>query len=144
MNLINGACLCGAVHYQVETPANWCAHCHCTICRKAHGAAFVTWFGVPKKAMTLLAGTTLVKWYRSSNRARRGFCNFCGSTLFFEAQSAPDEMQITLASVTSRHHLEPQGHVFWNEHVYWVELEDTLPRLTSEPKLEQPEVGLLS
>ncbi len=143
MSIINGSCLCGAIHYQVEAPVSWCAHCHCNMCRKAHGSAFVTWFGVAKKNFKLLAGSTLIRWYRSSPRARRGFCNFCGSTVFFEALSAPDEMQITVASAKDGHFLNPQGHVFWDEHVQWVALHDTLPRLNSAPQPTESELGLV-
>jgi hypothetical protein len=42
-----GACLCGAVQFELQLPATWVAHCHCTMCRRAHGAAFVTWVSVP-------------------------------------------------------------------------------------------------
>lgn len=42
----NGRCLCGALQFSVRFPTKWVAHCHCTMCRRAHGAAFVTWFEV--------------------------------------------------------------------------------------------------
>ncbi|MGE5337814.1 MAG: GFA family protein, partial [Gemmatimonadota bacterium] len=41
-----GSCLCGAVGFEFELPPKWVAHCHCTQCQRAHGAAFVTWVGV--------------------------------------------------------------------------------------------------
>ena len=41
-----GACLCGAVRFRIELPTLFCGHCHCTMCQRNHGAAYVTWFGI--------------------------------------------------------------------------------------------------
>ena len=51
-----GACLCGQVRFAIVPPTKWCAHCHCTMCRRAHGAAFVTWIGVPEAQFDFLHG----------------------------------------------------------------------------------------
>jgi hypothetical protein len=32
-------CLCGAVRGRIARPSRWVAHCHCSVCRRAHGAA---------------------------------------------------------------------------------------------------------
>ena len=42
MSDASGKCLCGAVRFRMRFPSKWVAHCHCTMCRRAHGAAFVT------------------------------------------------------------------------------------------------------
>ena len=76
LTLIRGGCLCGAVTFEVTPPTKWCAHCHCTMCRRAHGAAVVTWFGAPSQNFRLVSGAEL-KWHRSSAGARRGFCGRC-------------------------------------------------------------------
>ena len=38
----HGGCLCGDVRFTVDWPSKWIAHCHCSMCRRAHGAAYVT------------------------------------------------------------------------------------------------------
>jgi len=43
VNTRTGGCSCGAVRYRVGMPPLWVAHCHCSMCRRAQGAAFVTW-----------------------------------------------------------------------------------------------------
>ena len=35
-----GSCLCGGVRYETTAPLQGASHCHCSMCRKAHGAAF--------------------------------------------------------------------------------------------------------
>ena len=39
--------ICGTVEFSVALPTLFCGHCHCTMCQRNHGAAYVTWFGVP-------------------------------------------------------------------------------------------------
>jgi hypothetical protein len=35
-----GACLCGQVRYAIVGELKQAEYCHCSLCRKAHGAAF--------------------------------------------------------------------------------------------------------
>ncbi|MEM9775142.1 MAG: hypothetical protein AAF902_11220 [Chloroflexota bacterium] len=37
-----GGCLCGAVRYKITGPAKSVEHCHCSHCRKAHGALYAS------------------------------------------------------------------------------------------------------
>jgi len=124
-----GGCLCGAVRFEVTPPTKWCAHCHCSLCRRAHGAAFVTWFGVEKANFELVSGGGEISWYRSTPEARRGFCTNCGSTLFFEGERWSDEVHIALAAMDVAIDRSPQAHVFYDAHVDWVELGDDLRRV---------------
>jgi hypothetical protein len=97
-----GGCLCGGIRFEVEQPTKWCAHCHCSLCRRAHGAGYVTWFGVARDRFLLDDSEQLLAWYRSTPGARRGFCSRCGSTLFFEGDRWPDERHIVLGGSTCR------------------------------------------
>jgi len=125
---IGGGCLCGAVRFEVKAPTKWCSHCHCSLCRRAHGAAFVTWFGVDRSAFGLVAGESSLSWYQSTSAARRGFCGRCGSTLFFESERWADEIHIALANMDGPIDREPKAHVFCDAQVDWVELGDGLSR----------------
>lgn len=44
-----GQCLCGTVKYAVDAIGPRMAHCHCSMCRQFHGAAFAT-FGEARAA----------------------------------------------------------------------------------------------
>lgn len=135
--VLAGGCLCGAVRFEITPPTKWCAHCHCSLCRRAHGAAFVTWFGVARPQFTLVAGGEDLRWYRSTPPARRGFCSRCGSTLFFESERWPDEVHIALAHMDGPIDREPAAHVFFDSRARWAEPGDHLPRL-SGPSGTQP------
>lgn len=126
---LTGCCLCGAVRFAVTPPTKWCAHCHCSLCRRAHGAAFVTWFGVDRPQFALIAGVESLTWFQSTPRARRGFCSRCGSTIFFESENWPGEIHIALALMEGPIDREPAAHVFFDTHVSWIEVGDDLRRL---------------
>jgi hypothetical protein len=125
----SGGCLCGAVRFEVEVPTKWCAHCHCSLCRRAHGAAFVTWFGVENDRFRFLEGESDVGWYASTEEARRGFCRRCGSTLFFTSERWAGETHIALAHMDGPIDREPTAHVFYDTHVPWIQLGDDLKKL---------------
>jgi hypothetical protein len=98
------------------------------MCRGAHGAAVVTWFGVSSENFRLASGSEL-KWHRSSAGARRGFCGRCGSPLFFEGERWPGEVHIARASVPGPIDREPSAHVFYDVRVGWLEVHDELRKL---------------
>ena len=56
--------------------------CHCVACRKQTGP-FGASLDVPCSALKI-EGEVAVRWYRSSEKVRRGFCGTCGSTLFWD------------------------------------------------------------
>lgn len=124
--VFEGSCLCGAVQFRVAAPTLWCAHCHCTMCQRAHGAAFVTWVGADASRVTI-EGPTL-SWHESSAKAERGFCSSCGSSLFFRSERWPGEIHITRANFRGGIHREPEGHAFYDTHVGWFPITDELPK----------------
>ena len=77
-----GSCLCGAVRYEVVGALRDVVECHCAMCRKTHGH-IGAYTAAPKQNLRIVE-TRGLKWYRSSDQARRGFCAECGGTLFFE------------------------------------------------------------
>jgi hypothetical protein len=126
-----GKCLCGAISFAIAFPYKWVAHCHCTLCQQAHGAAFVTWVSVDESQMTLRDAEGLLKWYASSADARRGFCARCGSTLFFRSSRWPGEWHLTRANFATPLDREPQVHAFYDAHVSWFAVNDDLPKKPS-------------
>lgn len=125
-NAFAGECLCGAVRFEVAPPSRWCLHCHCTLCRKAHGAPFVTWFGVGKTQLRLIRGEASIRWRDSSSHGRRAFCHDCGTQLFFESTKWPDQIDIVRALVEGPIDRAPSAHVYVSYKADWVDLDDGL------------------
>jgi hypothetical protein len=126
---VEGGCLCGAVRFAVELPTSFCAHCHCGMCRRGHGAGFVTWFGVPQERFRVAAGAEKLVRYRSSAHATRSFCRCCGSSLFFESAQHPGQVHVVLANMDAAIDRLPELHVFFDDRAAWVHIADELPRL---------------
>jgi hypothetical protein len=128
MTTYHGRCYCGAVTYEVSTPLKFVAHDHCSICRRIHGAAFVTWCGVPQEQMRVTKGKDKLTAYHSTPTATREFCAICGSHLFFRADRWPGEIHFTRASVIDDMSERPKAHVFASDCVAWLDGISALPR----------------
>ena len=126
---VPGACLCGAIRFEVGLPTLFCVHCHCSMCRRGHGAGYVTWIGVPRERLRVLAGEEALVHYRSSEHGTRSFCPTCGSSLFCVIDTEPGTVDVVLANLDAPIDREPQAHIFFDSGAEWVEPGDDLPRL---------------
>ena len=134
---VPGSCLCHTVLFTVQLPTLFCAHCHCSMCRRNHGAAVVTWFSVPPDALKITAGQDRLVRFQSSDHATRSFCGVCGSSLFFQTTTSPDRIDIVLANMDSPIDREPEFHVHFSDRIHWMPLDDELPRLGGPTGLEE-------
>ena len=126
---VAGACLCGAVRFEVELPTVFCAHCHCTMCQRNHGAAYVTWIGVPRDQLRVLSGADGLTRYASSEHGSRSFCATCGTSLFCENAQHPERVDIPLANMLAAVDRAPQLHVHFGTRAAWIDVTNALPRL---------------
>lgn len=122
-----GRCHCGRVRFVARFPSRFVALCHCASCRRAHGAAFVTWAGFLSPQVAVTEGAEFVAAHESSPGTFRKFCRACGTKLFFEGSKWPGETHVTLAAFDEPLDREPAGHAFYGERVAW------LPELTTPP-----------
>jgi len=126
---IEGGCFCGAVRFSIDLPSKWCAHCHCTMCRRIHGAGYVTWVGVDSEHFKLTRDDTL-RWYESSPGARRGFCKNCGSSMLFESARWGGETHVALACLEGTIDRKPQANAFYDAHVDWMPVDESLTNVS--------------
>lgn len=133
---VTGSCLCGTIRFSIAPPTLFCGHCHCSMCRRSHGAGFVTWFAVPRTRFRLEAGEASLVRYPSSDHGTRSFCALCGSSLFCESRRHPEQIDIVLANMEGSIDRPPQVHVYYDDRAEWVAAEDGLPRLGGATGLE--------
>jgi hypothetical protein len=133
---VEGGCLCGAVRFTISSAPLFCGHCHCSMCRRAHGAGYVTWIGVPYDHFQIAAGADRLTHYRSSEHGTRSFCGTCGSTLFFESTDHPTWIDVVLANVDGKIDLAPQAHVHFDDRAEWIHVADDLQRFGGKTGLE--------
>jgi hypothetical protein len=133
---VSGSCLCGAVRFEIDLPTVACGHCHCSLCRRAHGAGYVTWAIGRRESFRLSAGADGLIRFRSSDHGTRSFCGTCGSTLLFESTDHPERIDVVLANLADPIDRAPQAHVYFDDRAEWVEVGGDLPRLGGKTGVE--------
>jgi len=133
---VRGGCLCGAVRFTVVMPTVFCAHCHCSMCRRNHGAAYVTWLSAPRGQVTVDCGTDQLTRYQSSEHGSRSFCSRCGSSLFCVSTRHPDIIDIPLANMDGPIDRAPESHIYFDDRPGRTIIADGLPRLGGASGLE--------
>ena len=120
-----GSCLCRAVRYRVTGSLRQVVGCHCSQCRKQTGH-YLPATSVRLRYFEIVEERGL-KWYRASDRARRGFCCECGSTLFWQADGA-DQITIAAGSLDGETGLVTAAHIFVADKGDYYRLDDDLPQ----------------
>jgi hypothetical protein len=114
-------------------------HCHCSMCRRAHGAAFSTNSVVPTSALKLTAGADLLSEYESSSNRRKCFCSRCGSQLFIRRVDKPEFTVVALGTIDGDPRARPERHVFVESKASWYNIADGLPQFKIYPGFEPDE-----
>jgi hypothetical protein len=122
---LQGGCQCGALRYQARAEPSVVTLCHCAMCRRSVGAQSVTWASFSRDDLTI-EGDTL-RWYDSSSRARRGFCERCGTSLFFVGDASAGLVDVTVGSLDQPESCPPTCHIWVPSKVTWVALEPGVP-----------------
>ena len=104
-----GGCLCGAVRYTARGPLRAVVACHCVQCRKTSGH-FAAMTSVPLDRFALDRDDGLA-WYRSSDRAERGFCRHCGGNLFWKP-AGENRVSITGGSLDGPTGVAIERHIY--------------------------------
>jgi hypothetical protein len=143
MPALRGSCLCGGVKFEVTGPVERASNCHCSKCRKQHGAAFRSRARIRRLDLRWIQGEDLVKFYESTPGSFRGFCSVCGSPIInkFDERSrsagwrpsAVEEYGIALATLDDDPGVRPQAHLFVGSKAPWFEITDDLPQHDTVP-----------
>lgn len=128
--IIEGGCLCGAVRYRATGTPYHLTNCHCTLCRKASAAPFVSWASF--KAADVEFTKEMPTQYASSAKAVRSFCAKCGTPLTFQLIEHPEEVDVTICSMDKPEDSAPQDHVWGQRQLSWIKLADGLPVYAEE------------
>ena len=117
-NIIEGGCFCGSVRYSFE-PGNYpSANCHCSICRRISGAAFVSWIAVPTSCFNYSIGDP--KKLISSSHGARYFCDACGTPLTCVLDEDKKNIYVTICSLDNPGDFEPKEDIYVEDILDWV------------------------
>jgi hypothetical protein len=130
--MIRGSCLCGGVRYRINGTLSQARHCHCSMCRKAHGAAIRSRASANAAEFEWLQGENLVNFYESSPGVYRGFCRVCGSPVVSKFDGA-SYYGVPLGGLDDDPGVRPELHVHVASKAPWFAITDDLPQFAEGP-----------
>lgn len=125
-----GGCQCGKIRFAITAGLGRASICHCRMCQKAFGNAFAPL--VSARGLRWLHGEP--SYFRSSNRAKRGFCGACGTPLSYEADGLTPE--IAIAALDDPSVASPVIQMGTDRRLAWVDSLATLPTRSAEEAAE--------
>ena len=131
--MIRGGCLCGSVRYEISGAIKRIVHCHCSMCRKAHGAAFGSYAMLSSADFRITAGEAEIAAYDSSPGVQRTFCRRCGSTLQFKSAKRPQSVELAAGTLDDDPGVKPASHIYVGSKAPWYEITDGLPQHAASP-----------
>jgi len=81
---MNGQCLCGETTFEVELKNHDVHACHCSMCRRQTSGVIMT-IDVVQGTLEFIQQEHL-SIFNSSEWGERGFCNVCGTTIFWRTK----------------------------------------------------------
>jgi len=130
--MYTGSCLCGAVRYEIDGPFTMMANCHCSMCRKHHGAMFSTFVSAPDAGFRWVSGQDNIETFPSSEHGRRPFCRTCGSVtpMLLPGMGL---VFVPAGNLQEDPGLRPQMHMFTGSRASWYPIIDGLPQHEGYP-----------
>ena len=134
--MIKGSCLCGAIEYEVEEIPGKVYNCHCSQCRKSHGAAFSTQAFAKGATLRFIKGKEHLKEYRQfpEHGGIRAFCSTCGSRLMNYLPDKNIYLSVALSSIDSDFNAGPVAHAFVGSKASWHQPSGDIPSFESIPE----------
>jgi hypothetical protein len=132
MATVQGSCLCGDVAWETAGALELMSHCHCSRCRKAHGAAFATYVLCQPEAFRLLRGADRIVRYASSAMFARPFCGRCGGVVA-DGAAAQGMVGVPAGPLDADPGVRPVAHIFVGSKAPWYTIADALPRFDAFP-----------
>ncbi len=115
---IEGGCFCGSVRYNFKKNNYLSSNCHCSMCRRISGAAFVSWLAIPVSAFEYTKGEP--KKLISSSQGSRYFCQDCGTPIVCLLEDYPESIYITICSLDKPQDFEPKVDIYVDDKLHWV------------------------
>ena len=128
---LKASCLCSGVKFTTKGNHRDVQNCHCIQCMKTHGhhAAYTN---VEEQNIKFIKKSTL-KWFRSSKRAKRGFCSKCGASIFFKVIGTKN-ISIAAGMLDGATKLKTIMNIFTKDKLDYYKIEQGIPKFKHYPK----------
>ena len=123
---LSGTCRCGTVTYAVADEFDFAVYCHCSICRRATGAAFKPIAGIKRTKLRVTGGQDSILFVdaRTWHDAR---CKHCGSLLFAIVNDGAFA-HVAMGTLLDDPTIRPSAHIFVGSKAPWFTITDDLPQ----------------
>jgi hypothetical protein len=131
--MLSGACMCGAIQYEIAGKPRFMYQCHCGKCRAATGASFATNIIVDTDKFRITSAKDKLSAYESSPGKFRYFCSACGSPIYSHGGQTKQIVSVRCGTLKRDPGLRVAYHAFTASKAPWVEIKDGLPQFSDWP-----------
>jgi len=125
------SCLCGGIQLKTKGLLRHVSNCHCRQCMKTHGN-YAAYTNAQEKDVKFIKKKTL-KWFKSSKKAKRGFCSKCGASMFFKFLRS-DNISIAAGMFKNPTKLKTTKNIFVKGKLDYYNLDNKLPKFSRYSK----------
>jgi hypothetical protein len=126
--VIVGGCLCNGVRYEYDGSIEEISMCHCSLCRKAQGSAYVAVSPIETSRFRIIQGQELLKEFRAVPYKARVFCSNCGSPIYSARDDLPGVRRLRLGTVETPFECKKAFHIYVGSKAAWEAIGDGLPQ----------------
>tara|TARA_B100001121_G_scaffold289730_1_gene288875 strand:+ start:167 stop:565 length:399 start_codon:yes stop_codon:yes gene_type:complete len=120
-----GKCLCGGIRFSTKGFHREVSNCHCIQCMKTHGN-FAAYTRVDDDCLNFQSKKTL-KWFKSSRKAKRGFCYRCGASIFFKLNKSKTT-SISAGMFDKSLKVKSNKNIFVKKRLKYYKLDQSIPK----------------
>jgi hypothetical protein len=124
--MLRGFCECRRVQFEVDGEINDFSHCHCSQCRRLHGAAYATFAGVARDQFRYVSREDAIKSYASSESHDRIFCGECGSNIMVALDDDPENFYLSMSTLEGDPPRPAGYHIYVGSKAAWHKISDDL------------------
>lgn len=124
--MLAGSCQCGSVTYEVADEFEFAVNCHCSICRRATGAAFKPIAGIARHKLRVTRGKDSIQIFDAATWHDER-CKLCGSFLLAVVREGTF-VHLAMGTLLDDPTIRPTAHVFVGSKAPWFTITDDLPQ----------------
>jgi hypothetical protein len=130
--MLNGACYCGAVRFEVDDAFGYAFYCHCSRCRRRTGAACAAVGGIEIDRLRVTAGREHLLQVGASEDGYRGVCAQCFSPVY-DAVREKRFAHVQLGTLDGAPTRAPDHHIYVGSKAPWHQITDAFPQFEELP-----------
>ncbi|MDX6638281.1 MAG: hypothetical protein QOJ01_1792 [Solirubrobacterales bacterium] len=126
---ITGACMCGAIRFEVSKPLLGSLYCHCKRCQRRTGTAFSVSALTEMGSFRITAGEDLDRSWDPGDGWIKHFCGRCGGQTYTASPENADVISVRMGALDGDPGIRPSAHQFVAYAAPWEPVpDDGLPR----------------